>query len=216
MDKILIYDRVLIDMHSGSVIETEAHWHEGEVALCKSKGGGSTTVTQEVDKEYNARIAAVQERAQELSDLYFEFWEQNQAKLEEAQIQKELTNVDQQDRITKGLLNIQEDNIGATAELTKNFLNQSLDGVNKQEWANRAGVDQQVAADSANAQLTRNAARMGLNPNSGKFATAMANQATSNAANVAGARTQAFRNADTENYNRLKAGASAGLGLIGS
>ena len=55
---------------------------------------------------------------------------------------------------------------------------------------------------------------MGLNPNSGAMARAMADQATTNAANVAAARTSAYRAADEENYKRLQTGMGQGLGLV--
>ena len=216
MDSVLIYDRVVIDMHTMRVLESHAFMHEGEIALCKGKGGGSSTthITNEVDKEYNARLAAVQERAQELSDEYFEFWLENQAPLEAAKAKAELENVPQQQKITQGLLGMQEASLGTTGELAQSYLKESLEGVNGQEWANRAAVDQQNAASSANATMARNASRLGLNLNSGAFQSAMADQATKNAAALGAAKTQAFRSAEQEKYNRLGQGLSAGLGLL--
>lgn len=233
MASVLIYDRVLIDMGTMRVLEAECREYEGELALCK--GGGGT----EPDKEYNARMATIAERQQELSDAYFEFWEENNAVLEAAKIKAELGNLPQQDRVTKkeltlqerqlgnalanldqenriykGTLGIQENSLGATGELAQSYLKESLAGVNGEEWANRAAVDQQNAASSANATLARNAGRMGLSLNSGAFQSAMADQATKNAANLGTARTQAFRAADKENYNRLGQGLSVGLGLL--
>lgn len=214
MDEVLkIYDRVVIDMDTGAELESDAHEWRGDVALCKG-GGGSTTVVQEADKEYNARLAAVQERMQDIADEYFKFWQDNNAKLEAAKIQAELENVPAQQRITQGLLGMQKAALPQTRELSQRFLDANLNGVNAEEWANRAGTDQQIAASNANAQLARNAARMGLNPNSGNFTRALTDQATQNAANVAAARTQAFRAADQENYQRLANGMNAGLGLI--
>ena len=216
MDRILIYERVLMDMGTGRVLEASAFEHEGDVALCKGKGGGSSTtvVQNEIDKEYNSRLAAIQEQAQNLSDQYFEFWLENQAPLEAAKAKAELENVPQQQKITQGLLGMQEDSLGTTGELAQSYLKESLDGVNGQEWANRAAVDQQNAASNANATLARNASRMGLNLNSGAFQSAMADQATKNAAALGAAKTQAFRNAEQEKYNRLGQGLSAGLGLL--
>lgn len=214
MDGILIYSRVLVDMQSGRLLEAEAEEYAGDLAQCK--GGSSTTVnsTSTPDYEYNARIAAVQERAQGLSDQYFAWWKDHQAPLEAAKADSELKNVGQQQKITQGLLNMQENSLGATSDLTQQFLNESLKGVNGEEWANRAGTDQQNAASNATSQLIRNASRMGLSANSGSFAKSLADQSAKNAAAVAGARTQAFRNADTEKYNRLNAGMRAGMGLL--
>jgi len=210
MDEVLkIYTRVVIDMDTGEELEADSFEYSGEVALC---GGGGSTNT--VDKEYNARLAAIQERSQKISDEYFQFWKENNAPLEAAKAKAELENVPAQQRITQGLLGMQEAALPQTKELSQKFLDANLKGVNENEWANRAGTDQQLAASNANEQLARNALRMGLNPNSGAFARALADQATQNAANVAAARTQAFRAADQENYNRLGQGLTAGLGLI--
>lgn len=210
MDGVMkIYDRVVIDMATGVELEADAKEWRGDVAWC---GGGGSTNT--VDKEYNRRLAAVQERAQDISDAYFKFWEKNNAPLEAAKAAAELENVPAQQRITQGLLGIQEAALPQTKELSQRFLNESLEGVNANEWANRAGTDQQIAASNANAQLARNALRMGLNPNSGAMTRALADQATTNAANVAAARTSAYRAAEDENYKRLSSGAQAGLGLV--
>ena len=214
MAAILIYNHVLIDMSDMRVVEASFRLHKGDIAMCKGGGSSTTTVQNEVDKEYNARLAAIQKQAQELSNKYFAFWEKNQAPLEAAKAQAELANVPQQQKITQGLLNMQENSLGTTGELAQSFLNESLNGVNGEEWANRAGTDQQLAASSANATLARNASRMGLNLNSGSFQSAMADQATKNAAAIGAARTQGYRNADKENYSRLGQGLTAGLGLL--
>lgn len=213
MAPVLIYDRVLIDMSSMCVLEAECHEYDGGIAHCKG-GSTTTTVQNEVDKEYNARLAAIQERAQNLSDEYFAFWKENSAPLEAAKAKAELENVPQQQKITQGLLGMQEASLGTTGELAQSYLKESLNGVNGEDWANRAGLDQQAAASSANATLARNASRMGLNPASASFQTAMADQATKNAASIGAARTQAFRGAEQEKYNRLGQGLSAGLGLL--
>lgn len=196
----------------GRVIEAHAVPYEGDVALCK--GGGSTTVTQEVDKEYNARMAAVSERAQTLSDEYYKWWQENQAPLEKAETEAQMSLLPSQTKLNQALLDMQNANMDKTSKLASTYLDQSLKGVNAEEWANRAGTDQQTAASNANAQMVRNASRLGLNANSGAFAKALADQSTANAANVATARTQAFRGAEDENYKRLQGGLSAGMGLI--
>ena len=134
--------------------------------------------------------------------------------LTQKQTENALANIDQENRIYQGILGMQENTMGTTGELAQSYLKESLDGVNGNEWANRAGVDQQIAASKANETLARNASRMGLSLNSGSFQSAMADQATKNAANIGTARTQAFREADKEKYNRLGQGLSTGLGLL--
>lgn len=134
--------------------------------------------------------------------------------LTQKQTENALANIGQENRIYQGILGMQENTMGTTGELAQSYLKESLDGVNGNEWANRAGVDQQIAASKANETLARNASRMGLSLNSGSFQSAMADQATKNAANIGTARTQAFRAADKEKYNRLGQGLSTGLGLL--
>ena len=57
------------------------------------------------------------------------------------------------------------------------------------------------------AQTTRANARMGVNPNSGRFQGINAALDTQKAAQLAGARTQARVGAEQENFGRLKAAA---------
>lgn len=213
MDKVLIYDRIVMDA-DGHVLEAHVIDYDGEVALCKGGGQTTTTTTQEIDKEYNARMAAVAERAQTLSDDYYKWWQEVQAPLEKAQAEAQMSLLPSQTQLNQSLLNMQNDTIGQTGQIATKYLEESLKGVDGEARANRAGTDQQVAASNAMQQMTRNASRMGLNANSGAFAKAMADQSLSNAANVATARTQAFRTAEDENYKRLQGGLSAGMGLI--
>ena len=71
-----IYRRVVIDMNTMSTVEEDSFDYEGPVALCGGKGktkSESTTVV-EVDKEYNARMAAIAEEAQLWSrEMYNQF-----------------------------------------------------------------------------------------------------------------------------------------------
>ena len=218
----LIHTKIVIDMRTGSVLEDEAYWYDGPVAECKGGGSSSTNsttnITNVVDEEYNRRLAEIQERAQDLSDKYYAFWEKTSAPLESAQAQNEaqLGLLPLQTDVTKGVLNLKKDSLPQVSELTKSFLTKSAEGVNADVWANRAGTDQSIAASQQNKQLMRNASRLGLNPNSGAFTNAMKDSSLQNAAQVAGARTKAFQSAEDENYKRLASGVSAGLGLYAS
>lgn len=241
----LIHTKIVIDMCTGSVLEDEAYWYDGPVAECKGGGSSSTNsttnITNVVDEEYNRRLAEIQERAQDLSDKYYSFWEKTSAPLEAAQAQIKLEQtplegevskgalqlqkaqneaqlglLPLQTDVTKGVLNLKKDSLPQVSELTKSFLTKSAEGVNADVWANRAGTDQNIAASQQNKQLMRNASRLGLNPNSGAFTNAMKDSSLQNAAQVAGARTKAFQSAEDENYKRLASGVSAGLGLYAS
>ena len=214
----------------------QAYWYDGPVAECKGGGSSSTNsttnITNVVDEEYNRRLAEIQERAQDLSDKYYAFWEKTSAPLESAQAQIKLEQtplegevskgalqlqkaqneaqlglLPLQTDVTKGVLNLKKDSLPQVSELTKSFLTKSAEGVNADVWANRAGTDQSIAASQQNKQLMRN---------SGAFTNAMKDSSLQNAAQVAGARTKAFQSAEDENYKRLASGVSAGLGLYAS
>lgn len=96
------------------------------------------------------------------------------------------------------------------------YLAKTSEGVNANEWAAQAGADVQIAAQGANDQLRRSAARMGVNPNSGLFTRAASDAATQTALGKASAMTSARRAADEETLKRLNAGATFGAGLFGS
>lgn len=227
----LIHTKIVIDMRTGNVLEDETYWYDGPMAECKRGGSSSTNsttnITNVVDEEYNRRLAEIQERAQDLSDKYYSFWEKTSAPLEAAQAQIKLEQTPLEGEVSKGALEIKKaqnsaklgllnDTLPQINEMTKSFLTKSAEGVNADVWANRAGPDQSIAASQQNKQLMRNASRLGLNPNSGAFTNAMKDSSLQNAAQVAGARTKAFQSAEDENYKRLASGVSAGLGLYAS
>ena len=174
----LIHTKLVIDMRTGNVLEDEAYWYDGPVAECKGGGSSSTNsttnITNVVDEEYNRRLAEIQERAQDLSDKYYSFWEKTSAPLEAAQAQIKLEQtplegevskgalqlqkaqneaqlglLPLQTDVTKGVLNLKKDSLPQVSELTKSFLTKSAEGVNADVWANRAGTDQKIAATSS-------------------------------------------------------------------
>lgn len=212
---IRIYDSIVLDMRDGHVISSVSHIHHGEVAQLKGGSKSTSTQTTYADEEYNRLLEEAKAKSQAMADAYFQFWQQHQAPLEAALYDAQLENVPAQQRITQGLLGIQEGALKSTEELTNKFLNTSLNGVNPNEWANRAGTDATNAANNSQAQMVRNAVRLGLNPSSGSFVQSMADNQMKQAANVAAQRTGAYRAAEQENYNRLKNGMSTGIGLLG-
>ena len=82
------------------------------------------------------------------------------------------------------------------------FYQDANHGVNPDEWAARAGVDAAAAYAGADAALRRDAARMGVDPSSGRFANAQGGYGLNMAKDLAQARTQGRRAGEDENWQR--------------
>lgn len=229
---ILIYSRVVIDMASGETLEADASYYDGPLALCGGSGGGSST-TNTVDYEYNARMATLSEEQQEWAREYFGVWQNYQKPYEIAQAQANLrmlpleTSLYQKQLGAAGdLLSLEIDAAKQTmpqeaalygqalntasqllpqqTEAASKFLQSALNGVDVNERMALATADASNAWKDARQSAARANARMGVNPNSGRFQGIMAALDTQQAAQLAGARTQARVGAEQENYQRLK------------
>ena len=93
----------------------------------------------------------------------------------------------------------------------KSYTNAATRGVDVNERMAMATADAASAWKDARAQTERAGARMGVNPNSGRFQGLNASMDTQKAAQLAGARTQARVGAEQENFERLR-GAASGVG----
>jgi len=83
------------------------------------------------------------------------------------------------------------------------FYKESLEGVDVESRANRAAADASQSFMNSNNIMRRNSARMGVNPNSGRFAGMQNENSLNRAKTVAGAKTKARTGAEQENYGRL-------------
>ncbi len=83
------------------------------------------------------------------------------------------------------------------------FFKESLEGVDVEGQANKAGADAAHSFAGSQAIMGRDAARMGVNPNSGKFASMNNSNALNRAKTISSARTKARTGAEKENYTRL-------------
>lgn len=88
-------------------------------------------------------------------------------------------------------------------EAASKFLTAALDGVDVNERMALAAADTSNAWKDARSASNRANARIGVNPNSGRYQGIMAAMDTQQAAQVAGAKTQARVGAEQENFNRL-------------
>jgi len=80
-----VFSRIVIDIETGKVEESESFEYNGPVAECKG-GGESSTTTTTIDYAYNARMATLAEQQQAMANEYFKFWEQSYKPMEQAQI----------------------------------------------------------------------------------------------------------------------------------
>ena len=227
-----IYTRIVLDFETMTVLESESYEHDGDVALCKGGSSSSTTV----DKEYNARLAAIQERQQDIADQYFAYWEQVQQPYETAQVaantellpyetatsREQTVLAGQQAQAGQTLLPLQTDaaraqledqiqTLGMMEPVKTNFFQQAAQGVDVNGRVAQAQADVAKGFQDTQAATARQMSRMGVNPNSGRFAGVTASNDLAKAAAVAGARTTARTTAEDENFKRLALGMQYGL-----
>lgn len=84
------------------------------------------------------------------------------------------------------------------------FYKSALDGINIDERVNNAAADATQSFGTANAVNRRNTARMGINPNSGRFAEESRTSSLDMAKTVASAKTGARTLAELEQFGRLQ------------
>lgn len=176
-----IYERLVFDIATLEVLEEESYEYEGPIAECK--GGGSETNT--VDYEYNARMATLSEEQQDWARSYYNFWEDEQRPLESAMIKSDLAEVT------------------ARQPVQQEFYKQSLDGIDVDARAASAGADVQHSYDGMSKQLVRDSARLGINPYSGKMASAMTSMGNQKVKDQAGAMNAARTQAQDDKYKRM-------------
>ena len=185
-----IYEEVGFDMGALEVIEEVSYEYDGPVAECKGGGGSSV---DSVDEVYNARMATLSEEQQDWAREYYDFWEAEQKPLESAMIKSDLAEVELKQPIQEA------------------FYKQSA-GINPETKAAQAGADVQHSYDGMSKQLIRDSSRLGINPYSGKMASAMTSMGNQKVKDQAGAMNVARDKASDDNYKRLATamGMSAG------
>jgi len=222
-----IYNKVVLDIDTLSVIEEDSFEYFGEVAQCKD-GTSKTTVTNEVDKEYNARMAAIAEKQQEQSDAYFEYWETTYKPYEEAQItanlellpfevDTQLATLEAQKATAEGILELTPYEVGYRKEwleseidlipqrhaVSSEFYEQALSGINVKSRMDTAAADVAQSLSGAESAARRSAARMGLNVSSGRIADMLKTSSLDRARATGLARNVSRVNAEAENFQRL-------------
>lgn len=228
-----VWTRIVIDMDTMETIDADGYEYDGPVAMC---GGGSGSQSTSVDKEYNARLAAIYERQQETADKYFAYWEEyqpyeiaqteantqllpfeteaakNKSILERSQAMASNELLPAQTELAKAQIADKQSTLGMMQPLKTEFFQQATEGVDVNSRVSQAQADVAGSFQNANAESARAMSRMGVNPNSGKFAGVNSSQNIAKAAAVAGARSQARTSAQDENFKRLQAGMQFGMG----
>lgn len=124
--------------------------------------------------------------------------------LEEAQIKEALLDIEAYRPVKAAILDETQRNI----ELYRPIEDQIVEDAERtgaefgQEYAARSNADVNQSFGKVQAINTRSLGRMGINPNSGKFANTNKSTNNSQALAIAGGRTDAFRQGDQTAYNR--------------
>ena len=210
-----VYNKIVIDMETEGVIEAE--WtddYDGPVAECK--GGTTSTVTGEVDYAFNARMAEISERQQAMAEEYMDFWRDEYQPLEKAQIDANMELLPGQVENEKKRMDYEnvlfeagKDELTMAKPVMAEYYKQALNGINPDDKVNQARADVASTFKEGEAQMRREGARLGLDPNSAKFQNAMNARGMDQARATAGAMTTTRNAVEDENFRRLSGAASA-------
>jgi len=126
-----------------------------------------------------------------------------QVALGKAQTDSALELLPGQTALTQAQIDDTMTGIAEKAPVRTAFFDEALNGVDVESQANKAAAEASHAFMNSNSIMRRNAARMGLNPNSGAFAGFQNTNSLNRAKTVASAKTQARENAENEKFDRL-------------
>ena len=173
-------------------------------------GGGSagSSTTNTVDYAYNARMASLSEEQQVWAREYYQMWQQYFKPYEIAQSQANMRLLPLETEAYEKQLNAVNELLPQQTKVAGQFLGAASQGVDINERMALATADVSSMWEDINSKTRRENARMGVNPNSGRYEGIQAALGTQQAAQLAGARTQARVGAEQENYQRLKDAAS--------
>ena len=209
-----IYTRIEINMETMAVMHEESFEYDGIVSQCGGGSGGGSSTTNTVDYAYNARMATLSEEQQDWARSYYDMWNTYTKPYEIAQAQANLEMLPYETNLYKQTLQSATSLLPQQTEAAQKYLDASTKGVDVNERMALATADTANAFKDTTAANTRAAARLGVNPNSGRYQGIAAAQQTTQAAQLAGARTQARVGAEAEKYDRLKNAASYNGGSI--
>lgn len=219
-----VYTRVVIDTRTGAIKASKSFEYTGPIAECKGGGGATTSTTKvqgEVDYAYNARMAAIAERQQNMAEEYATFWREEYKPLESEQIAANRAMIPAQMGLEEEKIAAQRELIPAETELRKGMLGMGAAEVEAakpvmgeyyKEALRGGDIEGEVRAaradvagsfkEQAGAQR-REMGRLGIMPGSERASAMMADRRTEQAKATAGAMTGARRFAEEKRFGRL-------------
>ena len=199
--------QVMMDSLTGEILEGDVFG-----PCVRFKGGGSSTSTtvNTPDYAYNARMATVAEKEQKIADEYFKFYEQYYQPMEKEQIasNRALIPVQTETEMAKlktaqGVLgNIQEETELAKPVMAE-YYKQALTGIDPEKKVQEARADIAGTFREEEGALRREAGRMGIDPNSNRYVSAMAGRGLEKAKAIATVSNQARNQVEQINFARL-------------
>jgi len=168
------------------------------------KGGGTTTTTtNNYDPEYNARMAKVAEAQQSMAEeqwgMYKDYFQDYE--VEVAKANREL--LPYMTSATKEQLKYQGEAAKANREIMPEFYREAREGVNVSERMGEAGTEVKAATRLGESTRRRELSRMGIDPGSTAYGNTASKAALDTSRMVAGSRTAAKNQAESENFVRL-------------
>lgn len=163
-------------------------------------GGGSST---SVDYAYNARMAAVAEQQSKLAMEQYYATSEASDRYTNALHDANTSLIPAQTEYSANQLGAANALLPAQTKASQAYYDASVAGVNIKDKMAQAQADAVKAITGQESALRRNAARSGVDINSGAFAKQATANALSNASAIAAARTGARTAAEEINYNRL-------------
>jgi len=134
-----------------------------------------------------------------------------QTSLTQAQIDAQSQLLPGQTQALEGEMQSRLEGLEARGGIRDAYYNEALNGLNPEAEADRAGTDAAHAFASSNETMLRDAARMGVGPESGRFAGASRTNSIERAKQIGGARSLARFQTEKEQFNRLNSAVGQGV-----
>ena len=219
MDRV-IYDYIEIDIETGKTVKEHSFVYTGDVALCGGGGGGDV---ESVDYDYNARMATIAEKQHEWAEDYYNMWKNNgfkayeieqvkanraalpyESKLYTSGLKTASSLLPMQERLARSQIQNAMDMQPDRNAAERRYLSDAAQGVDVNERVGQAQADVVNAWAGLDDARNREMARMGVNPDSGRYAGVYAEQQAKQAAQIADARNKARFAGEEESYQRRR------------
>ena len=186
------------------------------------KGGSSqTTTTNNYDPVYNAKMAAIAERQQEMAedqwDMYKTYFQDYEISVAQAnkdllpymtdstreQLQYQTEAAARNRELLPAATALNNAELEGQKPVAEKFYQEALGGVNVGDRMDSASNEVKAAAKLGESMRRREASRYGIDPGSTTFGNAVNKSALDTSRSIAGARTGAKERAEQENFSRL-------------